>query len=271
MTLQLSQSALSAHQRCARRFYLRFVRRLEWPAPLTGSEQEWERSLRRGELLHLFIQQHALGIDVEPLVRGAGDDTVAAWWRDLQTHPPPEPEGQVHTEIDLAVPFGEHRLVARFDRLVVHRREGAAALHIVDWKTGGARDAARLAVGWQTTVYRYVAVEAGRALAGEAVKPEHVTFAYWQTDAPQSPVSLTYDAALHEEGRERIARVIERIDAALPEGEDAFRRTEDLDACRHCPYRSYCERGREPPEGLEVDDDFEEPEPDDSSPAVELE
>ncbi|HIG16989.1 MAG TPA: hypothetical protein EYQ31_06690, partial [Candidatus Handelsmanbacteria bacterium] len=67
--LQLSQSALASFARCPRRFYLRFVRRLEWPAPITGSEQAWERSLRRGEELHLFIQQAALGMDVEALVR----------------------------------------------------------------------------------------------------------------------------------------------------------------------------------------------------------
>ena len=62
-----------AFTRCRRRCYLRFHRRLEWPAPLTGSEQEWERSLRRGERFHLLVQQHALGMAADDIVQFCKD------------------------------------------------------------------------------------------------------------------------------------------------------------------------------------------------------
>ncbi|MDA0337145.1 MAG: PD-(D/E)XK nuclease family protein [bacterium] len=259
-SMQLSQSALSSFSRCRRRFFLRFVRRLEWPAPLTGSEQEWERSLRRGEQLHLFIEQAALGMDVQGLVEEAGDEQLSRWWNSAVEHPPAQPTGDVHTELELMVPFGEHRLVARFDRLIVAQQGDSSAIHILDWKTGTPQQASRLARSWQTTIYQFVAVEASPSLtaAGIPVRPASVGFTYWQAEAPQSPVVLTYDEAAHKAGRQRIAAEIAHIEQRLNGGEDSFERTTDLDACRHCLYRSYCERGREPPPGIDLDEDFEE-------------
>ncbi len=257
MTLQLSQSALAAFTRCPQRFYLRFVRRLQWPAPLTGSEQEWERSLHRGQELHLFIQQAALGMDVDSLVRAAGDRQLSRWWESVIEHPPPQPEGKVYSEIELTVPLGDHRLVARFDRLIV----SDSGIHIVDWKTGTPQDVTRLERSWQTTVYRFVAVEASTQLtSGEAgVRPSDIGFTYWQAEAPQAPLVLVYDEAGHEAARERITAALARIEQRLAAVEEAgFERTTDLDACRHCPYRSYCERGREAALGQEVDADFED-------------
>lgn len=254
--LQLSQSALAAFHRCRRRFYLRFVRRLEWPAPLTGSEQDWERSLRRGEMLHLLIQQHSLGIAVDAQVDAADDAELARWWQAVQDHPPPQADGTVHAELELAVPFSVHRLVARFDRLIVVDAD-PPAVHIVDWKTGRVQPEASLRQSWQTTVYRFVAVEAASYLTGgRAIDAESVGFTYWQAEQPESPLVLAYSAEGHEQGRTRLRRAIEQIDACLPRGEEGFERTEDLAVCGHCPYRSYCERGREAPEGLDLDEDL---------------
>jgi hypothetical protein len=267
-SLQLSQSGLAAFARCPRRFYLRFVRRLEWPAPLTGSEQEWERSLLRGEELHLFIQQAALGIDVQNLVGAMGDTQLATWWQNFVDSPPQQPHGDVHTELELIVPTGgvpaatQHQLMARFDRLIVSTDDSGAQIHIIDWKTGTPRDPSSLESSWQTVVYRYIAVEASTRLVddGSPVPPDRVSFTYWQAEAPETPVVLAYDESAHEAARKQIEAAVGRIEQRLldPLGEDAFERTTDLDACCHCPYRSYCERGREPPPGVDVEQDYED-------------
>lgn len=269
-SLQLSQSGLAAFSRCPRRFYLRFVRRLEWPAPLTGSEQEWERSLLRGEELHLFIQQAALGIDVQNLVGALGDTKLATWWQNFVDFPPEQPQGEVHTELELMVPLGgapaagQHQLIARFDRLIVSSEGDGAQIHIIDWKTGTPRDSSSLERSWQTIVYRYIAVEASSRLVpgGIRVPPNRVSFTYWQADAPDIPVILSYDESAHEVARKQIDAALQKIEKRLldPVGEEAFERTTDLDACCHCPYRSYCERGREPPPGIDVEQDYEQSE-----------
>lgn len=257
-TTRLSQSALSAFSRCARRYYLRFVRRLEWPAPLTGSEQEWERSLRRGESFHLLIQQQALGMDVDRIVTAAQDDELARWWKSWRRWAPAPPAGRLFTELELEVAAAGCRLVARFDRLVV---DDDGAIHIVDWKTGAASTAEVLQRSWQTAVYRYVALEAGAVLTGGVPAgrgepdAESVRFTYWQTAAPEEPILLGYSVADHERARTRLETALQRIEALLPGGESAFPRTDDVTACRHCPYRSYCERGREAPVGLDFDVD----------------
>lgn len=266
-SLQLSQSGLAAFTRCPRRFYLRFVRRLEWPAPLTGSEQEWERSLLRGEELHLFIQQAALGIDVQNLVGALGDSQLASWWQNFVEFPPHQPLGESHTELELMVPIGgqpaagPHQLIARFDRLIVSSGDDGAQIHIVDWKTGTPRDSSSLERSWQTIVYRYIAVEASSRLVadGSQVPPNRVSFTYWQAEAPEAPVILSYDDSAHTAAGKQIAAAVERIEQRLldPLGEDAFERTTDVDACRHCPYRSYCERGRQASPGVDVEPDYE--------------
>jgi hypothetical protein len=89
-----------------------------------------------------------------------------------------------------------------------------------------------------------------------------VSFTYWQADAPDIPVILSYDESAHEVARKQIDAALQKIEQRLldPVGEDAFERTTDLDACCHCPYRSYCERGREPPPGIDVEQDYEQSE-----------
>ena len=253
----LSQSALSAFARCERRFYLRYVRRLEWPAPLTGSEQEWERSLRRGERFHLLVQQDALGLPADEIVRASGDAELAAWWERYRRHPPPPPEGPriaLHAELELEVSLaGGRRLVARFDRLEVSGGPGGARLDIVDWKTGAPAPRERLERSWQTSVYRFVALEAAPSLAPGPVAAEGIRFVYWQSALPERPVVLHYDGEQHEEARRRIESSAAQIEEGLEKGEEAFPRTEDIGACRHCPYRSYCARGREAGPGLDFD------------------
>ncbi|MBI2321715.1 MAG: PD-(D/E)XK nuclease family protein, partial [Chloroflexi bacterium] len=90
------------------------------------------------------------------------------------------------------------------------------------------------------------------------VAPEDVRFTYWQTAAPEAPVTLTYDAEQHDRAGARIAAAVGQIAARGAQGEEAFARTPDSEACRHCPYRSYCDRGREAAPGIDPDDPDDE-------------
>lgn len=262
----LSQSALSTFERCPRRFYLRFVRRLEWPAPLTGSEQEWERSRRRGERFHLLVQQDALGLPADEIARASGDEELTAWWERFRRHPPPPPEGpslRVHTELELEVVLtGGQSLVARFDRLEVSGGSGGVRLDIVDWKTGTPSSREHLERSWQTAVYRFVALEGAGSLAPGPVAAEGVRFVYWQSALPEEPVVLHYDAGQHEQARQRIEAAAAEIEERLEKGEEGFPRTGDIGVCRYCPYRSYCDRGREAGPGVDFESEEEEGEAD---------
>ncbi|MBT3345115.1 MAG: PD-(D/E)XK nuclease family protein [Gemmatimonadetes bacterium] len=248
--LVLSQSAIDTFDRCARRFYLRYVRGLDWPAPLTSTELEFEQAMRRGEHFHLLIQQHALGMEVTPMVEASGDPVLRGWWDSfLHTALTMMPENLQadFTEVELATDLDGVTLVAKFDRLTV---EGSGVLRIFDWKTGLPGSRERLAQTWQSVVYRFVAAERGAQLLAGAeeveIQPESVELIYWHAREPATPVRLPYDTGAHEQGRARLAKIVGEMASLMNAGdEEVFGRTPDEAECRHCPFRSYCERGRE--------------------------
>jgi len=251
--LTFSQSSLETLERCPRRFYLRYIRDLAWPAPLTTAEEEWEASMRRGQLFHLLVQQSAMGVDVAPTVSALGDPELRQWWRHFCEHPPRGATGgALHTEIELSASIGPHRLVAKLDR-VVCGPDGA--VRIFDWKTGRAPpDRERLASSWQTTVYRYAVVESFGLARG--VAPEQVELVYWHAAYPHALTPITYSRAEHAAARGRIQSAVSRV-ATAGSSEEAFAATPENGECLRCPYRSYCERGRSAAPDLdsELDDD----------------
>ena len=248
-----SQSNLAIYHQCRRRFFLRYVRRLDWPAPLTAAAEELERAIGRGQLFHYLVQQDILGMDVSAVVQHHGDVLLEAWWRNYTLHPPAGiPAGRTFSEIQLSVPLGPYRLRAKFDRVVMGRD---GRVWIVDWKTGQQRPQQKACEeSWQTLVYRYVLVEAGESLVeGRAIAPDQVSLVYWHASFPDLLRPIGYSRSEHEAAGKRLEAVAAEW-AALCQEED-FPRTEDVELCRRCEYRSYCERGRTPADEWEIDEE----------------
>ena len=248
--LTLSQSAIDTYQRCPRRYYLRYVRGLDWPAPLTSSELDFEQAMRRGEHFHLLIQQQSLGMDVTPMVDASDDEILRNWWHSFldhaRTHMPAVTRAQ-YTEVELAVTIEGVTVVAKFDNLAIEEDGG---ILIFDWKTGTPRTVEHLARTWQSVVYQFIATERGGQLRQPATLPKvearQVHLTYWHARDAQHPVRLPYDDQMHEEGRRRLTSVIAEMKGLIECDQEAvFVHTPNEGECRHCPYRSYCERGRE--------------------------
>jgi len=254
-----SQSSLTAFAQCRRRFFLRYVRKVIWPAPLTPEIRQWEEAAQRGRLFHHWVQQDVLGLDVEPAVRDSGDALLQKWWRSFRTQPPSGvPEGRIFSEVKLSTPVGRYRLLAKFDRVVLGM-DGRAV--IVDWKTGRKRpEQSQHAGSWQTLVYRHVLVEAGRALDPDrAILPDRVSLVYWHAQYPDLLLPIAYSRAAHEEAGRTLAAAVAEI--ASLEGEKGFLKTQDLEPCRRCEYRTYCERRVAPADDGEIDEDELEEDP----------
>ena len=64
---QFSQSSLQDFETCARRFQLRYLRQLSWPAVESEPIQEAERLAQLGADFHRLVHQHLVGIDEETL------------------------------------------------------------------------------------------------------------------------------------------------------------------------------------------------------------
>jgi len=239
---QFSQSSLQVYQRCRRRFFLRYLRRLDWPAPMSSDAAGWEQEIQRGQRFHEWVQQQAIGLDVSTEVAACEDTLLQTWWENFNTAPPKGlPQGQVFSEVAVSVPMPPYRLVAKFDRVII-AADGRAV--IVDWKTGRSRpQQAVFADHWQTLVYRYVLAVGGDVFTGgHSIKPEAISLLYWHAGYPDALAPIGYSAAEHLKAQQQIGATVAQIGAL--EAAD-FNKTEDLQECRRCEYSSYCGRGRE--------------------------
>ncbi len=242
---QFSQSSLQDFVDCPKRFQLRYLRNMAWPAVEAEPIEEHERRIQHGMAFHRMVQQHILGLPEERLTSMATEGDLARWWAAYRAYRPADLPGVRYPEVTLTTPINlpgnntGHRLVAKYDLLVIQPESHAV---ILDWKTSQKRTrSAILKSRLQTRVYRYLIVQAGAHLnAGQAFEPEQITMLYWFSDFPDSPERLPYTFAQYQDDAQYLSGLVARI-AALDD--DAFILTDDEQRCAYCLYRSYCERG----------------------------
>jgi len=244
-TFTFSQSSLQDWSDCARRFQLRYIERLDWPAEESEPALDTERRQAQGELFHRLVQQRFLGVPLDLLSATAAPADVARWWRNFVGEF--RSEGGHFPELVLSASLAGHRLAAKYDLISI---EGDHAV-IYDWKTYAKRPRDEwMLARWQTRVYRCLLVLAGARLnQGKPFAAEQVEMVYWFTEFPAQPARFRYDEGQYRRDRSVLEKVLIEISAATN-----FPLTEDVTRCRYCTYRSYCNRGAragELPEGEE--------------------
>jgi len=242
-----SQSSLQDYTDCPRRFQLRYIEQLAWPAVESEPTLENERRQQEGQLFHRLVQQHLLGLPEEKLTRLANTPNLSRWWEKWLDFRSLQDFGSLNPELSLSAPIGEHRIIAKYDLVAV--KPGEKAL-IFDWKTYYKRPrdewmAARL----QTRVYRALLARAGAHLNnGATIQPEQIEMTYWYADYPSEPARFPYNAVQFTRDWDALTKLVAEITAA-----HEFSMTDDEKKCTYCPYRSYCERGVRAGEGEEVE------------------
>jgi len=243
---QFSQASLQDYADCPRRFQLRYVERVDWPAHETEPALENERHLQQGAAFHRLVHQHLLGIPEERLARAAADADLRRWWHNYLTRGPEDLPASRHPEIVLSAPLGDYRLVAKYDLVTVDpsamlRAGPGRQAVILDWKTSRRRPNRKyLAERLQTKVYPYLLVLAGDHLnGGQPLAPEQVEMVYWFADFPEDPARFPYSSAQYEADEAYLTSLVGQI------GSPPYPRTTDERNCRYCRYRSLCQRGVE--------------------------
>lgn len=239
--ITFSRYKLTTFLACQRRFQLRYVRDLPWPAePVT---EAWREASRRGRAFHRMLHRHFLDL---PVAEPAGDDpALQRWWRIFREEAPSLPASERRPEETLTVPIDGHRLSGRFDLLIL---SGDRA-HIFDWKTEARpRSATALRDDWQTVLYLALLVEGSRALrpGGPPLNPEKVDLTYWFVQAPQAAVTIPYGHDAHAENWQRLTDLVRLIDHRLSE-EGVWPLTDDWEECGRCAYQVFCGRQGAPP------------------------
>jgi hypothetical protein len=266
-----SQSSLQDFVDCPRRFQLRYLDRIAWPAVQAEPILENERHLLQGELFHLLVQQHLVGVPVQRLTAMAQEDVdLASWWQAYLAAAPADLPGERFPEVTLSAPLGasgERRLVAKYDLVVLTPERRAV---IFDWKTSRHRPPRRwLDERLQTRVYSYLLLHAGVDLNdGRPLAAGQIEMVYWFPGFPDRPERFIYSADQATEDEGYLHALVEQI-VLLAGDEGIFPLTPFEERCRFCVYRSFCERGtaagsldemdfRDFEPEIEVDLDFEQ-------------
>mgnify|MGYP001034766081 FL=1 len=254
---QISQSSLQDFVDCKRRFQLRYITRLAWPAVEAEPVAEHERYLRLGSEFHYLIHQHHSGLPLErlsatiPSIQGAVGDELSTWWENYlaspyqsyridETQPDiPPTEARIYTEFSLSIPIQDFRLIAKYDMLLI-LPSGQAT--IIDWKTSHQRPQRRwLQTRLQTRIYPYVLSMAGQSLHNVfQIQPEQIEMCYWFANFPDNPECFQYSSELSMIDRSYLHGLIEQI---VRHGDEDFSQTHNEMHCRYCAYRSLCNRG----------------------------
>ena len=256
-TFQFSQSSLQDFETCARRFQLRYLDQLRWPAIESEPVQEAERLAQLGADFHRLVHQHLVGVDVDTLTATlpTTEPELQSWWQNYLAHRPAElSEAAIYPELPLSAPLGGYRLLARFDALVVT----AKAFIIIDWKTSTHRPPrAALEQRMQTRVYPYVLAAAGAAFnKGRPINPKTIKMVYWYPHFPDEPETFEYNRKLQRRDEQLLNDLVDRINHSARHNN--FPLAEDNQPCQYCVYRSLCDRGRQAGAMVVLDEDFQE-------------
>jgi hypothetical protein len=242
-----SQSNLQDYVDCPRRFQLRYLLNIEWPALQSEPAIESEHQLELGTSFHFLVRQHQSKLPVELLSAMIHDLQLKQWWENYlfaQTS-----GGSLDSllnndtlrfpESTLSLPISRFRLIGKFDLLVVMPD---LRIYINDWKTSKNRPRRRwLQESLQSRVYPFLVAKAGEQLTKRAsFPPENINLMYWFPEYPQEPELFIYSAEQLAADEFYLQDLIARIDSVS--GMD-FPLTHDEFHCRFCVYRSLCNRG----------------------------
>jgi CRISPR/Cas system-associated exonuclease Cas4 (RecB family) len=232
----LSQSSLQDYYDCPRRFELRYLQRLAYPAIETEPALENEKHQKEGEYFHRLVQQHLIGIPAEQINKLANTENLQRWWCNFIDFRSLRDFGSLYPEITLSAPLGKFRLVAKYDLIAI----GKDQVTIYDWKTYRKRPKNEwLHIRWQTRVYRALLVQAGAHFNhGKPFAPEQIEMVYWFADFPTEPARFVYKADQYKRDWDALTKIADEITTA-----SNFPKTDEVSKCSYCPYRSYCNRG----------------------------
>jgi CRISPR/Cas system-associated exonuclease Cas4 (RecB family) len=245
-----SQSNLQDFVDCQRRFQLRHLYHLAWPAIEAEPMLENERIMDQGALFHKIVRQHLVGVPESQISRSIGEDEIMqTWWENYIRSVKEgilsfifQDVNQRFEEISLSTPLGEYRLIAKYDLLIL---QPDAKLTIIDWKTSQNHPKRKwLAERLQTHVYPYLLTQSASSVnKGIQVNPDQIEMIYWFTNQPDLTERFPYNTEAYNHDSKYL---IDLVSIISKKNEADFPLTLDTKRCLFCVYRSLCNRGVEP-------------------------
>jgi len=236
-----TQSNLQTYVNCKFQFYLRYIEHFLWPAPATNDMLAFERDRSAGSRFHQLVHQLLLGVPAEALERGAVNDPdarVHAWFQRFVNSIYQQLSGKLAPEYTLTASLNGFLLSAKYDLL----QQDRGVYTIYDWKTSRKKPAkAWLEAQLQSKVFPLV-LAYQPSISSDALT-RTIRMVYWEVTEPGSPFVLEYGPEKLNECSAGLSALVFQIKA---NGTREFEKTEDVQRCRFCVYRSYCNRPVDP-------------------------
>ncbi len=256
-----SQNSLQDFLDCPRRFQLRHMLHMAWPAAETDDQAAYEHQQQQGQNFHRSVQQYYSGIPVEVISASIQDELLQNWWDHFLVSAAKFPWSQwlaagessltLLPEFSLSARMGDHRVMAKYDLIAAL---AGKQFWIYDWKTSlSVPPHEKMEQRIQTRLYSWTLAKAGtRVNNGSSIPPEQILLTYWYAQKPGKVLLFPYTAEQFTDDERDLGNLMDYI-AGLED--DGFKLTEDARQCRFCPYRTYCERGFAPGVLSDLEDD----------------
>jgi CRISPR/Cas system-associated exonuclease Cas4 (RecB family) len=236
-----NQASLQDFVDCPRRFQLRYLMDLSWPALPTEPITENEKFIQLGQLFHQMVHQKILGIQSVRLEGSIKDEELRQWWHNFDQfwENISNQQYEFFPEYSLSSSLDHSRLVAKFDLILV---SNGNKFTIFDWKTSRRRPSQEILFErMQSRVYPYLLTKVGADLnGGIPVDSANIEMVYWHASFPDKAVRFSYNPRRFLADERYLINLIETIRGL---DETSFFLTQDLRRCSYCVYRSLCDRG----------------------------
>ena len=232
-------SNLQDYQACERRFELKAIQQLLWPALPSQPVQEQEAHMRNGAFFHQYIHQYFLGVPTELITNLIDDPNSMQWWQNfLAAFPLTQIAEFVGFEYSIAGYIGNFPVLAKLDAIRFQDKQCI----IYDWKTGFFQPKAQtLEKKIQTKLYRYMLAAFGAPLnQNKPIQPDQISMTYWYPEFPTQDIQLPYSQQQHLESEQELISLMQEI---VDKTAGEFALTQNSKTCQYCVYRSLCGRG----------------------------
>lgn len=235
---QISQSQIRDYQECRYRYYLTYIQKLTWPAPVTPTYAAMEKAMLDGQTFHQFVNRFVEGIDAQDENNENESEKIRRWITNFRQFNPLPGTAQIFSEIELAVPSNDILWIGKYDIIAVQEKQ----LTIFDWKTAAKVSNPRsYSESPQTLLYRYILYRSSPRFFedGKTIDPKNLQMIYWFPAQPDKPIRINYS----EEQFQADQVYFDKIGKELSENDAAhYPQTEEINRCRHCHYMTYCGR-----------------------------
>ena len=245
-----SQNSLQNYIDCKRRFYLKEIQQLQWPALESEPTRMQEDRTAFGAEFHLLCTQYFSGVPETAIRESIESPEILQWWNafvSLGLKPAPH----LQPEKAITVPFLDYRLTVHFDLLISNQDDHYL---IYDWKTN-LKQPQRTTLGkrMQTIIYPLVLQMFCETNNPGNSRPENIEMIYWYPSFPEHPIKFGYDQITYVRQKSELESLISEI---MQNEEEEFSLTENISYCKFCQYRSFCNRGEKAGEFTEEASDF---------------